>query len=198
METAELVLEYLKVILSASVVFLVVITIFILAFKEDIKALFLRIAKITLPGGTEVSTPQSVRASEEDEKPAPQQSNTPVQGLPTDLTPEQQQTTEQLIRSHIATAYLWEYRYLNYFFVRGTQLVLNWIIGLPQPTTFSHYDSHWLPIIPSANERQAIITALECHHLIMQDASGIITVTPKGEEYFEWRGELPPLTNHST
>ena len=129
MEIAELVLEYLKVFLSASVVFLVVITIFIITFKEDIKALFVRIAKITLPGGAEVLTPQSIRASEEDNKPAPQPDNTPVQGLPTDLTPAQQQATEQLIRSHIATAYLWEYRYLNYFLVRGTQLVLNWIIG---------------------------------------------------------------------
>lgn len=93
---------------------------------------------------------------------------------------------------------MWEYRYLNYYLARGTQLVLDWLIDLPQPTTFSHYDTHWLPIIPSANERQAIITALENHHLIIRDTTDMITVSPKGIEYQEWRGELLPLTKHTT
>ena len=89
-----------------------------------------------------------------------------------------------LTLNHIATTYLWEYRYLNYFFVRGTQEVLDWLIGLVQSTTYAHFDSIWLPIIPSANERQSIINALQAHHLIQcDDETGLIQVNPKGHEY---------------
>jgi hypothetical protein len=201
MEIAKLVLEYLKVLLSAPVILSLVAILFILLFREDIKALILRIAKIKLPGGTEVSTPQSNQLAVEEQKPVPQPSvddQVPVSGLPTDLTQQQRTSIEQLIRSHIATAYIWEYRYLNYFLARGTQHVLDWLIGLSQPTTYAHFESVWIPIIPSANERQAIITALQAHHLIQQERSGLIVVTPKGREYQEWRGTLPPLTNGST
>lgn len=194
MEYANLILEYLKVLLTAPVLFFLVAVLFIKVFKEDIKALLLRIAKIKLPGGTEVSTSQSNQLATDEQKPAPNIDNqVAIAGLPADLAPQQRQAVEQLIRSHIATAYIWEYRYLNYFLVRGTQLVLDWLIGLPQATTYMHYDSVWLPIIPSANERQAIINALQAHHLIQQDASGMIIVSQKGREYQEWRGALPQL-----
>ena len=199
MDIATLILEYLKVILTAPVLFVIISGIFIFKFSDDIKALLLRIAKITLPGGTEVSTPQSNRITDEDSKSPPNAAAVSVEGIPTGITPEQQIAIEQLVRSHIVNTYLWEYRYLNYYLVRGTQVVLDWLIGLPQPTTYAHYDSFWLPLIPSANERQAIITALQNHHLIMHDEStNTITITPKGQEYQEWRGELPPLTNAST
>lgn len=195
MENASLILEYLKVLLTAPVLFSIVAVLFIMLFREDIKALILRIAKIRLPGGTEVSTPQSNQLATEQQKPAPEPTvddQVAVVGLPDNLTSQQRHTIEQLIRSHIATAYIWEYRYLNYFLVRATQIVLDWLIGLPQATTYMHYDSVWLPIIPSANERQAIINALQTHHLIQQDVSGMIVVTPKGREYQEWRGPLQP------
>lgn len=197
MDIAILILEYLKVLLTAPVLFSLVAVLIIKLFREDIKALILRVAKIRLPGGAEVSTPQSNQLAAE-EKPAPEprvNDQIPISGLPADLTPQQKTTIEQLIRSHIATEYIWEYRYLNYFLARGTQHVLDWLIDLPQATTFSHFDAMWLPIIPSANERQAILSALQNHHLIQQDDSEIIVVTPKGREYQEWRGELPPLTS---
>jgi len=181
--------------MTAPVLFSVVALIFFSLFKEDIKALILRIAKIKLPGGAEVSTPQADQPAIEGEKKAPIIKNdVVVVGLPNDLTQQQKQSVEQLIRSHIATAYIWEYRYLNYFLVRVTQQVLDWLSGLPQATTYAHYDSVWLPIIPSANERQVVINALDAHHIIQTDATGMISVTPKGREYLEWRGILPPPT----
>lgn len=200
MEIAKLVLEYLKVLLSGPVLFSVIAIIFIFIFKEDLKALILRIAKIKLPGGTEVSTLQSNQLAVEENRPAPEPAineQVLVAGLPADLAPQQRTVIEQLIRSHIATAYVWEYRYLNYFLARGTQHVLDWLIGLPQSTTYAHFESVWIPTIPSANERQAIINALQAHHLIQQENSGLIVVTPKGREYAEWRGKLPPLANDS-
>ena len=196
MDIAKLVIEYLKVLLSAPPLFSVVAIIFIFIFREDLKALILRIAKIKLPGGTEVSTPQSNQLAVED-KPAPEHTvneQVPVTGLPADLTPQQRTAVEQLIRLHIATSYVWEYRYLNYFLARGTQHVLDWLIG-QQSTTYAHFESVWIPIIPSANERQAIITALQAHHLTQQKDFGLIVVTQKGCEYAEWRGPLTPPSN---
>ncbi|MEI6640145.1 MAG: hypothetical protein WCL46_10525 [Chlorobium sp.] len=197
MDIAKLVIEYLKVLLSAPPLFSVVAIIFIFIFREDLKALILRIAKIKLPGGTEVSTPQSNQLAVEENKPAPERTvneQVPVAGLPADLTPQQRTAVEQLIRLHIATSYVWEYRYLNYFLARGTQHVLDWLIG-QQSTTYAHFESVWIPIIPSANERQAIITVLQAHHLTQQEGLGLIVITPKGCEYAEWRGPLPPLSN---
>jgi len=191
-------IDYLKVILTAPVLFSLVSLVFIFIFKEDLKALLLRVAKIKLPGGTELSTPQSTR-QEEDVTSKIEPTIKAIQNLPSDLSAKQKQEVEELIRSHIATSYLWEYRYLNYFLVRGTQDVLDWLVGLQQSTNYAHFDSIWLPIIPSSNERQSIINALQAHHLIQcNDSNGLIQVSPKGFEYQGWRGTLPPLTRHST
>ena len=61
METAKLVLEYLRVLLSPQIIIGIVGLVFLLLFREDIKAWILRIAKIRFPGGAEVSTSQSER-----------------------------------------------------------------------------------------------------------------------------------------
>ena len=201
MEIATLVLEYLKVLLSPQIVVGGVGLVFLFLFREDIKALLLRVAKIRLPGGTEISTSQSERQINEEnieQKPLPAPAM-PLSGLPSDLTPQQRIAVENILKAERATSYLWEYRYLNYFLVYGTQAVLNWLISLNQPTTYSHFDATWLPLIPSANERGAIINALQAHHLI-QVNDGAIQVTPKGMEYQQWRGELskPPLITGSS
>ena len=183
MEIATFVLEYLRVLLTAPLLFSIVAVVFIFTFTEDIKALLLRVAKIRLPGGAEVDTPQSSRIVEEEPRPPLETGGIPIQGIPPGLTPDQEQAIAQLVRAQIATAYLWEYRYLNYFLARGTQVALDWFVGLPQPTTYAHYASSFLPIVPSARERQAIVNALEMHHFITYDvASNLITVTPKGRE----------------
>ena len=194
METAKLILEYVKVILTAPVLFTTITGIFIFKFNEDIKALLSRIAKIKLPGGTEVSTHQSNRSTKEEGKKPPNTEDVSVDGIPTGLTSEQQKAIEDLIRSHIANTYLWEYRCLNYYLVRNTQVILDWFAtSLSQGVIYAYYDSFWLPHIPSENEREAIIHALENHHLIEynQDTK-MLSVTPKGHEYRKWRGELPP------
>ena len=84
--------------------------------------------------------------------------------------------------------------YLNYFLVPQTQRVLDWLPFLSVRTTISMFDSFWMPIIPEANERKAIINALQSHHLIMLTGE-LIEVTPKGKEYIKWRGPaLAPST----
>lgn len=92
METARLVLEYLKVLLSPPIIAGIIGLVILILFREDIKALILRIAKIRFPGGAELSTSQSERQINEEkfeQKPL-SAAEVPLPGLPSDLTPQQQ------------------------------------------------------------------------------------------------------------
>ena len=193
MDLAKLILEYLKAILSPQVIAGAVAFTFLCIFREDIKALFLRIAKIRLPGGTEVSTPQAAKSEEApDDKPLPKP---PPQDsvslpLPDKLDKKELEEVRALFDAERARAYLWEYRYLNYFLALHTQQVLDWLASLPSRTSVMLFDTVWLPAIPSVEERRAIIDALQAHYLV-QIENGLIEVSPKGREYIQWRGPLP-------
>jgi len=193
MTTSQLVLEYFKIFLSPQVAAGVVALVFLCLFRDDLKALFLRIAKIRLPGGTEFSTSQTAKLEESSEdKPPPKlpPQDASSLALPTNLTQQQLEDVKQLLDAERSRSYLWEYRYLNYFLVYRTQQVLDWFASLPTRTSLSLFDSLWLPAIPSMEERRNIINALEGHYLIRID-NELVEVTPKGREYVQWRGPLP-------
>jgi hypothetical protein len=102
-------------------------------------------------------------------------------------------TLKQLVKSERASRYLWEYRFLNYFLVRKTQDVLDWLISCEKPPTIELFDNFWFHVIPDKTEREAVFNALNEHTLIQLTDGALISVTPKGEEYQKWRGPLPPL-----
>lgn len=194
MDTATLVLEYLKVFLSAPPIVSGVALAFMILFRKQIGGLIDRAWRIKFPGG-EVSASQQDQAKTEFTPPdaAAKQLRAQEVKLPNTIqvTPEQAQQIVQLVQSERANAALWEYRYLNYYLVRSTQLVLEWLAAQPQPVSMRLLDSYLQPLIPDANERAAIVNALQTHHLIVVSADAI-TVTPKGREYLQWRGPLPP------
>ena len=198
METAAIVLEYLKVLLSTQCVCAVVALVFIICFRRDLRALMQRVASIKLPGGTEVSAPQLARTESEKSstKEPPGVPPGPASPLPEGLhlEPEQAKILGEAFRAERAKAYLWEYRYLNHFLVANTQRVLDWLAGLKERTTISMYDAWWMQFVLNADERRAILSALETHHLIFIHDGDVIEVTPKGREYIGWRGPLasPP------
>jgi hypothetical protein len=99
------------------------------------------------------------------------------------------ETVRALYNAERARAYFWEYYYLNYYLVPSTQQVLKWFASLQAPIPFSLFDTLWLPTIPEAKERKAIHDALERHYLIAT-VNTLISVTPKGHEYIEWRGRV--------
>lgn len=192
MELSRLILEYLKVMSTPQIVIGAIGLVFLFLFRENIKSLIQRIAKIKFPGSAELLTSQSERQIKENKrevKPLPSP-EAPLPGFPSGLNPQQLSTVENILKAERATSRLWEYRYLNYFLVYRTQLVLDWLINLNQPTTFSYFDAEWLPVIPSASEREAIISVLQAHHII-QVNEGAIDISPKGLEYQQWRGDLP-------
>jgi hypothetical protein len=197
LEIAKLVLEYLKVAFSAPVVAGGVAAALLFTFRSELRGLLNRIAKIKLPGGTELSTSQLERSSEElpakGQQPeplaAPSSAATPIANSQT-FTPEQLTRLEAVLSAERARAALWEYRYLNFFLARSTQLVFDWLATLPSRTTLATLDAVWLPVFPSAQERQAIVSALQAHYLIALTGD-LVEVTPKGREYLQWRGPLP-------
>lgn len=197
MEIATLVVEYLKVLLSAQVLAGITAITFFVLFREDIRGLLKRVARIRLPGGSEFSTTQIERTNEELRPRGEQPPVTPPDALtlPANLTltPEQVKTFGEAFSAERARAALWEYRYLNYFLAHSTQRVFDWLAALPVRTTTSMFDAYWLPVIPSAAERRTIIDALQAHTLIAIDGE-VIEVTPKGKEYLQWRGPMPNAT----
>ena len=188
MIASQFILELLKVLLSTPVIAGIAFFWFLAWFRQDIKELLRRVATISFPGGgAELATPQMEAAKKEQALPAaPREKVT----IPPSLTPTDPQKVNDLLKAERARAGLWEYRFLNYFLVRHTQMVLDWLAALSSRTTVEFYDTAWLPLIPNAEERQAVLTALQAHHLIAIQ-NNLLEVTAKGREYIQWRGPLP-------
>lgn len=189
MSTSELWLEYARLLLAAP--FMTASTVIAIAviFRKSIGLLISRIGSIKLPGGGEVTTQY-----ERTEIAIRTAGANPPEPLPgsTDLPtlPPASADLEAQLRAQREAAYLWEYRYLNYFLVRGTQEILDWLASREAPTTFANFDAWISDQIADPRERDAVLRALQKHHLI-QIQNTMIRVTPKGHEYREWRGELP-------
>ncbi len=195
-ETMLLFLEYLKVLLSPQMVVGAVLLVLFILFRLEIRSLLSRIASIRW-GQAEISAPQP--QSENDSATIKSTNeNFPITTPPelpegVNVSPEDAERFRQAMLAERARAHFWEYRYLNHFFVIGTQRVLDWLISLPNSTTFTAYDALWQPFIATAEQRRTIIQVLEEHNLVVMHGD-LIQVTPKGHEYAQWRGPLPQNT----
>lgn len=192
-----MILEYLKVILSAPVLIAAITLTFLVMFRLDVRALMARIAKVKFPGG-EIEASQLQKLHEQPPINSKVPELTTTQGNQVSeqpVAPDGDSSTSDTLTAVRSMALLWEFRYLNLFFARGTQLVLDWFAGLDPRATVALFHAIWLPKIPNSEERNAILRALESNQLISID-KGLVTVTPKGRDYLEWRG--PPLEGQPT
>lgn len=191
MEIAWLVLEYLRVLLSAQMVVGCVILAFLYIFKTEIGSLLSRIAKIKW-GPAELSAPQQPADTSSGATIGSQESPQTLP-LPKDasLSPDEKMRLVQAFNAESGLARLWEYRYLNYFFVANTKAVLGWLASQPSPTTITVYDAVWQPTITNADQRRTILNVLESHNMVVYDGN-LIEVTPKGHEYLGWLRSLNP------
>lgn len=190
METS-LTLEYIKVLTSTQIVVGCVVLILACKFRKELKSLIDRVAHIKFPGG-ELSANREQRSDANSYATEGQiQSDAlTAEGLPDlSVSPEEKAKIKCALDSERINAALWEYRYLNYFLVYKTQLVLNWLGSQDQSIGYSAFDTYWLPLIPNAKERNTIVDVLQAHHLI-DISDGLMQITPKGREYIAWRGEL--------
>ena len=192
MATPLIVLEYLRVLLSAPVVLGLIAAVCLYLFKAQLRSLLTRVALIKW-GSAELSVPQppsdaplvtgsqsTTVAIETDHSVLPIPAGTQ---LPAGV----EQQLLQAFNAERARAHLWEYRYLNHFLVHNTQNVLDWLASLANPPTFTMYDALWQNAILGAAERRTIVNVLENHNLI-EFQGELLTVTPKGREYTQWRG----------
>lgn len=192
MTQEQFIVELLKAILSTPTAIAAVSITFMILFKKELKALIERIRSVEFPGGSVTASQAQMSATaatiEVPSNPALQTEGTQ---LPSDvkLSPDDQKRMAELFEAETARAAFWEYQFLNRFLVFNTQRVLDWLAGLPQRTTMQMYDAFWTPLIQDSMERQAIISALQNHHLI-SITGALIEVTPKGREYLQARGAL--------
>jgi len=188
MEWCRLALDYVKVLLTPQIVVVLGIIWFSKTFKQNIADLIDRIKAIKFPGG-ELSTPQHEKLKnespiEDKTSPEPQSAD-----LPANIQENDIETLKSLYNSERSRAYFWEYSYLNYYLVPRTQYTLNWLADYKQPMSVSLYDTLTSPIVTDPKERKAILNALESHYLV-HIKDDLITVSPKGEEYIEWRSKV--------
>jgi len=194
MQWVNIILDFLRVLLSAQMITALVIIIFLKFYNDEVKALFKRLTK--LPGGVELSAPQQESLSTEktiDDKTSPEPQSS-IESVPIQSQDDKQiETLTALYTTERSRAYFWEYSYLNLYLVARTQQVLDWIAALTTPLSIDLFDSMWMPFIPEISERKAIISALERHYLIAIETR-LISITPKGHEYIEWRTKVlnPP------
>lgn len=189
MQTAQLVLEYLAVILSGPVIGGGVVAGALIGFRKGIRGLLDRGFKIKAPSGWEYEAAQ--QAQTEAERPAPQEPSTAIQAPEGSLlTPEQRQAVIGVINSLQQQAREWEFRYLNRYLVRGTQILLNGFAILANGMRRDEYDSTWS--FTTRGERDAMLQALLEHSLITS-ANDVFRITDKGRDYIKWRGPLRPL-----
>jgi hypothetical protein len=176
-------LEYLKVLLNNWPLMISIILVYLTrTFKSEI-SLWLKHLKVNYKDIT-VSSQHSMIESKLVEKKMIEQKETSIAvkaGEESDLEKQWK-----------ANAYLWEYRYLNYFLVYNTQLVLDWLYDQTAPISVIVADSVWIQKIPSSEERVVIIQALQQHHLVSVESEKL-SITPKGREYVETRGRTPLL-----
>lgn len=189
----KILLEFLRLFFSTPVLVVGLIYVLINKFREEVKSLLLRVTALKLPGGGEISASQADRLVLENRNSESLNSSSPEIKYPENLSlnSDQQKSLIQFIDAERAKAYIWEYRFLNLYLVIGSQCVLDWIAG-KKTTSLGFFDATWLPIITDPKERNAILAALHNHHLIEINGDAI-NITPKGQEYLEFRGSLPPV-----
>ena len=185
----ELTLDYLHVLLSTPPMMVLVVFVLVWVFRSNLKEIMSRIATIKFPGG-EISTVAQTDSPENTGKLPPGQKTALPEGLT--LSPEQQKLVSNFIQAQQITSRLWEYRYLNSYFVPNTQRVLDWLAIPQNHPSIELFHALWLPAIPMAAQRGAILSALEKHQLIT-GLETMIEITEKGREYLQWRGPLPDI-----
>ena len=185
MNEAELALGYLRVLLSAPPMTVLVVIVLVSVFKNKLKTLMDRIATIKFPGGERSTISQGIDHTEKTgpEEPPPDLSEGHI-------SLEQQELVRSFIQAQQATIRLWEYMYLKDYLVLNTHWVLAWL-NPKNSTSIDLFNAYWRFVIPIAKSRENTILALQNHYLITVRDEVMIEITDKGRDYLKWRGPLP-------
>lgn len=180
MDIARLILDYVRVVLSPQMIAGALSLALLALFKDDLRRLLARIAKLRLPGGGEF-TLQVEKSRRERARPN-QTEPPPTAALPDRPTEAQISNT---IAAYQAEARTWEFRYLNCFLANDTQEIIDWIAGAADAKL------EVLDMLYTAPERDAILDALRTHRIVEQQGEAF-RVTDKGRDYIKFRGPRLP------
>lgn len=195
----EIILEYMKVLLTWPVLGGISVVLVIYWLRSSIEFL-LRNISIKTPSGMQIQAQQS-KSTHDAELPGtikldPQQQQELtefVQGLQKELklSAEQQTTLRKAAEDEIQKAWssarFWELMYLDRYLVGHTKFLLS-MLNKGGPVTREYITTVW----PSFNwgdekEREAVLSALQTTGLIKQEGN-IISVTEKGRAFLAFIG----------
>lgn len=191
-------LEFTKIILSWPPLAAGFGLIIYLTYKRDISQLISRVKS-----GRILGADFTVSQSQRIEREAALESNDDAESQLPKLESKNPANAEveQLLVAERGAARLWEYRFLNYYLAPQTQLSLDWLLSANLMSVHA-FDAHLSSLIGNAQERRAVLLALESHNLV-DLGGGNVKVTEKGREYSGWigRARSPALlsapTSHS-
>lgn len=181
-----LILQYITVFFSWPVVVLVIVIYFTQKFSDSI-SIWIRNLKVQY-GDATISSSQAidskVDSAEGDGLPQKQADakDGKSQYLSTIQTTDVEVLKKQIV-SWRENAYIWEYKYLNYYLVPNTKRVLHWLY-LFKTANFETYNNVFSSSIPEMEERNTILMVLQNHFLLVFK-DGILEISEKGKEYTE-------------
>jgi len=198
-------IEYLQLLLAPHIVWAGVLIFFAFKFRSGFSSLLAAITDRirSVKGYRKTKEGHELTFSESQQVDAKSLPNTSA--TPPEVTHEKnddftwpEDTTEDiaeiktLVKAERSSRYLWEYNYLNFFFQRHTQYVLDWFVERDCEIPLDEYHGYWKKFIKSERERKAVLDVLLAHFML-EIKENRINVTPKGREYHEWRGPMPPF-----
>lgn len=179
-------LEYLKVLLTWPVIGGALVLFVIIFFRSELRSL-IKSGRVKFRGWEFWTSQQQKIEEQASQEPvalaSPQKAPALQEGM--HLTPKDIQEVRSYLDAERAAARIWEYRYLNYYLAEDTQAVLSWFVTLDRPTTIGAFEAVWMHAIQLAQERQAVLHALQLHVLITIGGQ-TIALTDKGKEYAQW------------
>lgn len=179
----ELFLKYLSLFVAWPLITLIIVVYVTKVFREPIsfwlRNLTVKYGDATISSNQPLEKNKNVELKQEQKKPK----DGPTQYIESVSTTDSEEL-KKLILLWRENAYIWEYKYLNFFFVANTKNVLYWLYGTSS-ASLGTYHNIFSEKIPDVSERSAILTALENHFLIQITGASIVEVTPKGKEYAE-------------
>ena len=155
-------LEYLKVMTSWPVVVLIIASCFLRTFRPQIAVFLENLRRVTGPGGIQFDSAGTQSQESRTETPAIASKDPTVAN----------------------EALLWEFRYLNRFFVLKTQIVLDALIQFGSVNKKEFLDQ-WAVSMASLTEKNVMLSVLGEHGLIILDAESI-SISDKGRQYHDW------------
>ena len=187
----QIILEYLKVILTWPVAIFIISLVFLIKFSDSIRKYIAKITELTLPGGTTVKTqPESsisvdktmeekgVRLSQEEIQIVAEKLNE------LDVRIEENKQKEEIINYLAYRSEFFEFSYLNYFYVPKTKQILKWL-SLSTNATKKMYHILWDNI--NAVERDIIFSVLLNYGMVTYDPSNdSLNITDKGRRFIKF------------